>query len=83
MSEHRSSSLQAIQPFVITHASPARPLAAATSNNYLYKSQEFTTALADDAKSNRSVMTTKSTREVFDLLGQSRRCAVMYGDMNV
>ena len=70
MSEHRtgSSNLQTIRPFVITHASPV--ITTASRNNYAYESQEFTTTLAEDAKSNKSVMTTKSTREVFDLLAK-------------
>lgn len=61
-----SRSLASVRPFVITHCSPVRHNTAL----YDYESHEFASGLADDAKSNKSVMTTKSTREVFDLLAK-------------
>lgn len=61
-----SRNLQTVRPFVITHSSPARH----NTSLYDYESHEFASGLAEDTKSNKSVMTSKSTREVFDLLAK-------------
>ncbi|KAI1290394.1 hypothetical protein HDE_09013 [Halotydeus destructor] len=77
---HRSSALNAIRPFTISHtstlgltSSSSAALASSSSSSlrhnyqYIESSNEF---LAEDAKSNKSAATTKSTREVFDLLAK-------------